>query len=693
MTETAQARKLASIVAIDVAGYSRRTEADEEAAIKAVAALKGQVSKAAQAHGGRVFNTAGDGFMLEFPTASGALAAAEEIALAGDPPVRIGVHLGEVSVTESGDLLGHGVNVAARIQQMAQPGAVLASGDVRRAIRGPLGERLKPQGSVKLDKMSETLPVFALAPAEGGKAKGRRLDVKGPLAVAAATAVAIVIGLAAWFARDLAARATLAPVRVAAPPFQVLGTAPGLHDFAEGVRDQVLSVMSANQVGTISRADSETLRGPNATAAAKKLGATLLLDGTIEGDGRSLDVRIHLDDPRKHVTLWTTSLQGPVSQAADLQAQLSAQVAYVLLCADSLQRSPSAPGDTETIALFFHACDLRQNLWANDQRTEQGLDALRLVIARAPGFARGHSSLAYVQSEQYRYAPQHSPSLLKEASGEAHRALQIDPDDGDAWLALSLLQPVTAYQEREKLLLRGLKSAPTHTHLLRRYAELLAEVGRMGEAAGYAARSAASAPLDPEAAGVKINLEAAANVASARADAAEALRTWPTLPNVWVYSAFVALWASDWGQFQAVMERPNLSTPQQAIAFLRTCGDALRRPEPARLAAVEREARALGATDQAMHWAIQCFSQLGRVDTAFELASHYQPEAYAFEGPAVFFYPSSAAMRRDRRFMPLAAKLGLVDYWRATGKWPDFCAEPGLPYDCKAEAAKAAGHG
>ena len=185
MNEQASHRRLATIVAIDIAGYSARAQADEDAAAGEVAALTGRIQAACDAHGGRVFNTAGDGFMLEFPTASGALAAAEEIAAAGDPPVRAGVHLGELSVTDSGDLLGHGVNVAARIQQMVSPGAVLASGDVKRAIRGPLGERLKPQGSVRLDKMSETLPVFALAPVQGGKAKGRRRDPRVFVALAA----------------------------------------------------------------------------------------------------------------------------------------------------------------------------------------------------------------------------------------------------------------------------------------------------------------------------------------------------------------------------------------------------------------------------------------------------------------------------------------------------------------------------
>ena len=79
MDQTAPGRKLASIVAVDVAGYSRRTEKDEAAAIKAVAGLRERIAASAAAHGGRVFNTAGDGFMLEFPTASGALAAASSV--------------------------------------------------------------------------------------------------------------------------------------------------------------------------------------------------------------------------------------------------------------------------------------------------------------------------------------------------------------------------------------------------------------------------------------------------------------------------------------------------------------------------------------------------------------------------------------------------------------------------------------
>jgi adenylate cyclase len=694
MDDVSSPRKLASIVAVDVAGYSRRTETDEDATVRAVAILRELIGLSARAHGGRVFNTAGDGFMLEFPTVSGALAAAEQIAGSGDPPVRVGVHVGEVSVTESGDLLGHGVNVAARIQQMASPGAVLVSGEVRRTVRGPLAERLKPQGTVRLDKMSETLAVFALAPAKGGRARGRRFKFTAPFVFGAMAAVVLAAALAAWLGRGLWERSSPREPRVAVLAFDALGQDAGLHDFAVGLQDQILGVMTANQVSTVSRADSQALRG--GSSAVERLGVTLLLDGTIERNGESLDVRVHLDDPRRHLTLWSTRLNGSASDTAGLQMQVAADVANVLLCANGLQRSPSAPRDSDTIALFFHACDLSVNLWADPQRPELALAALRQVIARAPGFAQGYARVAYIQASRTRYANDPrlvDPVIPKEASEAARRALQLDPNEGDAWLALSFLQPATAYGAREKLLLNGIRRATTNGSLLRRQAELLAEVGQMREAADYAVRAAASAPLDPEVAGARDAFEAAAG---SHSNIADDLRTWPTQPGLWTYSMFIAMWASDWPRAEAALDRPAPTVGRESIAFMRACVSALRSRASAKIAAAEREARANAMqSDPDLHWAIQCLAQLGLTDAAFETAQHYKPLSYGYEGPVVFFYPSTASMRRDLRFMPLMARIGLVDYWRSTGKWPDFCAEPNLPYDCKAEAAKVAraGHG
>ena len=160
MTDTT--RKLATIVALDVAGYSARTEADEARTTSEVAALRMVIEAIAAKHGGRVFNTAGDGFMLEFGSSLAAVEAAAELAATCEPKVRVGVHLGDVVVQPNGDLLGHGVNVAARLMAKSDPGGALVSADVRRTIRGPLGERLVSRGIMQLDKMAETIEAFAL---------------------------------------------------------------------------------------------------------------------------------------------------------------------------------------------------------------------------------------------------------------------------------------------------------------------------------------------------------------------------------------------------------------------------------------------------------------------------------------------------------------------------------------------------
>jgi hypothetical protein len=86
---------------------------------------------------------------------------------------------------------------------------------------------------------------------------------------------------------------------------------------------------------------------------------------------------------------------------------------------------------------------------------------------------------------------------------------------------------------------------------------------------------------------------------------------------------------------------------------------------------------------------IQTLSTLGFVDDAFAAADRYVPTAPVANGtPFFLFFTPAAPMRRDPRFIKLAARLGLVDYWRTTGHWPDFCSDPSLPYNCKAEAAK-----
>ncbi len=136
MTDAPRPRKLATILAIDIAGYSRVSERDDSEAARAVSSLRRVAGEEAARHGGRIFNTAGDSTMLEFPSASSGAAAANAILNRKDetPKIRAGLHIGEVTELENGDLLGHGVNVAARLEQQPPPNRACL-GAVRSLVR------------------------------------------------------------------------------------------------------------------------------------------------------------------------------------------------------------------------------------------------------------------------------------------------------------------------------------------------------------------------------------------------------------------------------------------------------------------------------------------------------------------------------------------------------------------------------
>jgi len=184
MTDQAHFRRLAAIVALDMAGFSARMEKNESVSAAEVVVLRDTIAEITRAHEGRIFNTAGDGFMLEFGSSLGAVRAAIDLAEKCQPKVRVGVHLGDVQVQPNGDLLGHGVNVAARLMARSPPGSALVSAAVRQTVHDPIVERLVPRGMLKLEKMNETLEVFALAATvEPEPAQQPRSDVQRKLTV------------------------------------------------------------------------------------------------------------------------------------------------------------------------------------------------------------------------------------------------------------------------------------------------------------------------------------------------------------------------------------------------------------------------------------------------------------------------------------------------------------------------------
>ena len=174
------ARRLVAIFAADVAGYSRLTEQDETENAKARYSHREIMDRLIAEHGGRIANTAGDSVLAEFPSAVDAVQCAMEVQKAlghlnggGSPAAlrfRIGIHVGDVVVRGS-DLLGDGVNVAARLEGLAEPGGVCISGDAHRQVRKALAIPFTDLGSQQLKNIDEPVQVLAMRFDESSSAK------------------------------------------------------------------------------------------------------------------------------------------------------------------------------------------------------------------------------------------------------------------------------------------------------------------------------------------------------------------------------------------------------------------------------------------------------------------------------------------------------------------------------------------
>ena len=169
-----ESRKLAAILVTDIVGFSRLTGADEERTLARVRALRGDlIDPTIAAHRGRIVKTTGDGSIVEFRSVVDAVRCAIEVQTgliernAGVPPdrrieCRIGVHLGDVVEESDGDLMGDGVNIAARLEGVAKPGAICLSEDAYRQVKGRLDLKVTDLGATQLKNIAEPIRVYSL---------------------------------------------------------------------------------------------------------------------------------------------------------------------------------------------------------------------------------------------------------------------------------------------------------------------------------------------------------------------------------------------------------------------------------------------------------------------------------------------------------------------------------------------------
>lgn len=669
MPSAVQPHRLAAIVAIDIVGYSSLSERDAATAVARVGKLRERAEAVAAQHGGRIFNTAGDGVMMEFPTATAALSAAIELCQGQcEMTLRFGVHLGEVTPAGA-DLLGHGVNVAARLQSEAAPGAVLVSQVVRDSASPDLAVRLTPRGKIKLAKMRETMSVFAFD--------------QGAAAPRAATPPVLAVLAFDNPARDRATRA-----------------------LSDGVSEEIhYAVSRMPGMKVIGSTSSFAFRGRDKPRAAKALNATHVLDGSVRRMDERVRVAAELTEAESGVVLWSDRYDRDIADAFALQEEIAGHVAAALAIALGEARRARAPKLTAALSeTYFEARKkLRTGAVAN---TRSAAAALERVVREAPDFARAWAALATAKLEVLRLSRADRARLVEDAHEAAERALGADPMIGEAYAVLAALEGefLGRWREREALLKKALEVEPNNPLLLFRHGQFLVSIGRVE--AGYAqqARAFALDPLDPMFAAFHgYNVWSKRSKEEGRAILEEAAARYPDNVFVWFmrlntaaldgdFATAGALRAdgarlipglTDTASYKAGERMQQLMTAPSPEAFMKLGEDfaAMAEAEPAAALDLAVALSVLGFTGPAL----AIFEDaLDNVDAWRAGALEASRPHIGYE-TALLFIDQTRPLRLDPAFVKLCTRLGLTRYWRETGAWPDCVAE--TPYDFKAAAA------
>ncbi len=366
-------RRLAAILAADVAGYTRLMEADEDATMNAWwAARKNIIDPAIAEHGGRIVKHTGDGFLAEFPTATSAVrcAAAMQAALADTNrgverlrrfDFRMGVNMGEIVVDDE-DIYGDGVNISARLESLAEPGGVCVSAVVYEQVKNRLDLDFRDMGAKKLKHIAEPVRYYQFGPEverAGESAKrtlvGRLSRVRqwlSPMRVAAGLAVLIAVG-ALWpdGQPPLVARDRDPPV-IAVAAFRIIGDGDAKKSFSEGLTEELLVALPSIPGF---RVISGEQAGETAGAAAMKV--RYRIEGSVRSVGDRVGVSAKLVDSTTGFHLWGGRYDRTLIDVLGVQNEVAGKIVSMLaerLAQSEEERHATATTPEGTVRNIFY---------------------------------------------------------------------------------------------------------------------------------------------------------------------------------------------------------------------------------------------------------------------------------------------------------------------------------------------------
>jgi len=485
---------LAAILAADVAGYSRLIGIDEEGTLNRLRSIRAEViDPAIAAHRGRLVKTTGDGFLAEFASVVDALRCAVDaqqaiagrntwIATAERIEFRIGIHQGDI-VVEDGDIFGDGVNVAARLEALAEPGGICVSARVQEDAVGRLDLAFEDLGEQTLKNIARPVRVF-------------RVQSESPLPTPPPRAGEGRVGVAGLPALALPDKPSIAVL-----PFQNISGDPEQEVFADGTVEDITTALSKLRwFFVIARNSSFAYKGRavNVKQVGCELGVRYILEGSVRKSGNRLRITAQLVEAETGNHVWAERYDRDLDDIFAVQDEITERVVAAiepeLYAAEDFRSQRKPPESLDAWECVIRALSALSQVTSEGRAVAERL--CRQAIAIAPGHGQAHSLLAWallrrtVWSDDLR-------AVITEASAETQTALSID--ERDPWAHLvqgNLFNRLRRFDDAARECRRALELNPNFALAHAYFGMALNGLGRYQEAIDSAQHALRLSPND-----------------------------------------------------------------------------------------------------------------------------------------------------------------------------------------------------
>ena len=496
MAATRIDRRLAAIMAADVVGYSRLMERDEDRTLERLKAHRKEFLEPliAEYHG-RVVKLMGDGALVEFASVVDAVACAvaiqqgmaeREAAVPEDQRLRfrIGVNLGDIIHEADGDIYGDGVNIAARLEGLAEPGGICVSGKVREELRKRLELAFAPMGQQRVKNIAEPVDAWRVV------LDGRAPDARKPIlatrrlrpALAAALVFLVLVGAGGWWwyqaASPTAAAALAMPEgpSIAVLPLTVMGGGPEQSRLAGAITENITTDLARQpELLVIARNSTERYQGQAVSVRqlGRELGVRYVLQGSLQVAGDRLRVIAQLIEAESDRHVWAERYDRPLGDVFAVQDELSQAIVGQLVgwhgpLSSSIRQTARRQRPTDLKAYDLYLLGVESQHKFTPEGHEEAARLLEQAVALDPALARAWAKLAMLNLAQGAFGWSSDPAAsMEKFVAKAKQAGELDHADP---LVLAVLAIAYAYEndlERSRLAFdRALAVAPNDADTL-----------------------------------------------------------------------------------------------------------------------------------------------------------------------------------------------------------------------------------